>query len=66
MLKRAEVRRRLGIGKEKYLELVRTGQLEAIKAGDAPNSPYLVTEESLAAFIDRNRVIPRQPEAARR
>lgn len=62
MLKRSEVLKRLGIGKDKYLELVRTGELTAIRTGDAPNSPYRVTEESLAAYIERRKV-PVQPKA---
>jgi hypothetical protein len=58
MLRRSQVRKRLGIGKDKFLELVNTGQLAAIRAGDAPNSPFLVSEEALADFIERNRVKP--------
>lgn len=58
MLARRHVRKRLGIGKDKFLELVRTGQLAAIRAGDAPNSPYLVSEADLRDFIERNRVKP--------
>jgi excisionase family DNA binding protein len=60
MLRRREVRRRLGIGKEKFLELVNTGQLPAIRAGGAPNSPFLISETDLQDFIDRNRVKPVQ------
>lgn len=58
MLTRKEVRSRLGIGKDKYLDLVRTGELAAIRTGTAPNSPYRVSEAALADFIERNRVRP--------
>ncbi len=63
MLKRSEVLKRLGIGKAKYLVLVRTGELEAIRTGDAPNSPYRVSEVSVAAFIERRKVRPEPADA---
>jgi len=61
MLKRSEVCRRLGIGKNEFVRLARTGELTAIRTGDAPNSPYKVSEEALAEYIERRKV---RPEAA--
>jgi excisionase family DNA binding protein len=58
MLTRAKVRQRLGISKAEFLRLVRTGELTAIRTGDAPNSPYRISEESLADFIERRTVVP--------
>jgi len=58
MLTRSEVRRRLGISKNEYLRLVRSGELPAIRTNSARNSPYRVSEESLAEFIERQTVKP--------
>lgn len=64
MLTGAQVRERLGIGKEKFLELVKTGELAAIKLGTAQNAPYRISEEALDDFIERSRVIPAGKAAA--
>lgn len=58
MLRRNQVRKRLGISKAKFLELVNTGQLPAIRLSDAPNSPFLISEADLQDFIKRSRVKP--------
>lgn len=58
MLKSAQVRAELGIGRDKLRELIHTGELDAIRTGDAPNSPYRITEESFAAYKERHRVVP--------
>lgn len=58
MLSGREVRARLQIGRDKFLELVRTGQLAAIRTGTAPNSPYRVSPDALDDYIERNRVAP--------
>jgi excisionase family DNA binding protein len=58
MLTSAEVRKRLGIGRDKLRELIQTGELEAIKTGDAVNAPYRVSEEALAAYIESRKVRP--------
>ena len=65
MLTGAQVRERLGIGREKFLELVKTGELAAIKLGTAQNAPYRIDEADLADYIERSRVVPRQEAAAR-
>ena len=59
MLTRARVIERLGINKDTFARLCRTGELPAVRIGDAPNSPYRVTEEDLEEFIERHRVQPR-------
>lgn len=58
MLTRSRVCERLGIGKDEFLRLVREGELTAIRIGSAPNSPYKVSEEALAEFIERKTVEP--------
>lgn len=50
-----QVRAVLGISKAKFLELVNSGELDAIKIG----SHFRVDEESLRAYILRHRVPPR-------
>lgn len=58
MLTSAEVRERLRIGRDKLRELIEAGELEAIKTGDARNSHYRISEESLGAYIERRKVTP--------
>ena len=58
MLTRRQVKQRLGIGKTEFLRLVKTGELEAIRIGDAPNSPFRVSEEALEEYIERRKVRP--------
>jgi len=58
VLKRSEVCKRLGIGKDEFVRLARTGELPAIRTGDAPNSPYRVSERDLEEYIERRRVVP--------
>ena len=58
MLTTSQVRERLGIGESKIAELIRTGQLRAVKLGTAPNASYRISEEALAEFIERNTVKP--------
>jgi excisionase family DNA binding protein len=58
MLTSAQVREHLGIGRDKLRELITTGELEAIKMGDAHSAPYRISEESLAAYIERRKVQP--------
>ncbi len=58
MLTSAQVRAELRIGRDKLRELIQGGELEAIQTGDKPNSPYRFTEESLAAYLERRKVVP--------
>jgi excisionase family DNA binding protein len=58
MLTGAQVRERLAIGKTKFRDLIQTGELPAIKIGTAANAAYRISEEDLAAFIDRQTVKP--------
>lgn len=57
MLTSAQVRAELRIGRDKLRELIQGGEFEgAIRTGDAPNSPYRIPEESLAAYKERHKV----------
>jgi excisionase family DNA binding protein len=58
MLTSAQVRAELRIGRDKLRELIQAGEIEAIQTGDAPNSPYRFTEEALAAYLERRKVVP--------
>lgn len=58
MLTSAEARERLRISRKKLEELIRDGEIEAIKTGSAPNSHFRIPEESVAAYIERRRVVP--------
>lgn len=58
MLTSAQVREDLRIGRDKLRELIVSGELEAIQTTDARNAPYRITEESLAAYKERHRVVP--------
>lgn len=49
-----QVRDTLGISKWKFIEMVKSGELDAITVG----SHFRVSEESVKAFIERNRVVP--------
>lgn len=60
MLTSAQVRERLGIGRDKLRELITSGELEAIRIGDSHSSPYRISEESLAAYIEHRTVQPAQ------
>lgn len=63
MLTRSQVCKRLGIGKNEFVRLARTGELPAIRIGSAPNSPYRVSEQSLAEYIERRKVVPEREAA---
>ena len=58
MLTSREVCQRLSIGRDKLRELIVTGELEAMKTADAVNAPYRISEEDLAAYIERRKVRP--------
>jgi excisionase family DNA binding protein len=58
MLTRSQVCQRLGIGKNRFHELVKSGELRAIRTGSAPNSAYKVSEDALAEYIERSTVKP--------
>jgi excisionase family DNA binding protein len=55
MLTSAEARKRIGVNRNLLAKLIRDGELEAIKTGDAPNSHYRITEESVEAFLARRK-----------
>jgi excisionase family DNA binding protein len=56
LLTSAEARSRIGVSRAKLEALIREGEIEAIKTGSAPNSHYRISEESLAAYIERHKV----------
>jgi excisionase family DNA binding protein len=58
MLTSAQVREDLRIGRDKLRELIQAGELDAIQTSDAPNAHYRITEESLAAYKERRKVVP--------
>ena len=58
MLTSAEARERLGVSRFTLEALIRTGEIEAIKTGSAPNSHFRISEEAVAAYIERHKVIP--------
>ena len=64
MLTRRDVCKRLGIGKDRFYELVRSGELAAIKTDTKRNSPYKVSEESLADYCERVKVVPDRAAAS--
>lgn len=58
LLTSAEARARIGVSRFTLEALIREGEIEAIKTGSAPNSHYRISEESLAAYIERHKVEP--------
>lgn len=60
MLTSAQVRSELRIGRDKLRELITSGELEAIRTGDSPNAHYRISEESLADYKERRKVVPSQ------
>jgi excisionase family DNA binding protein len=58
MLTVAEACDRLRISERTLKDLIRSGDIRAIKAGTSVNSPYRISEEALADFIKRQTVVP--------
>lgn len=58
MLTFAEVCERLRMSPKTLRKLITSGQLEAIRTGDGATSPYRITEEALADYIERRKVVP--------
>jgi excisionase family DNA binding protein len=56
LLTSAEARSRIGVSRAKLEALIHQGEIEAFKTGSAPNSHYRISEESLAAYIERHKV----------
>lgn len=57
----ADVMDRLAVTRITVRGLIKRGELEAVKLGDARNAGVRISEDSLRAYIDRRRV---QPEKA--
>lgn len=60
MLTFAEVCGELRLDKKTVRKLIVSGELEAIKTGDAANAPYRISEGALAEYIERRKVVPVQ------
>jgi excisionase family DNA binding protein len=58
MLTARQVQERLGISRETLRKLIGDGQLAAVKLGAGRTSPYRISEEALADFIERQTVKP--------
>lgn len=58
MLTFAEVCDELRMSPKTVRKLIVSGELTAFKAGTAQTSPYRITEEALADFIERQTVRP--------
>ena len=58
---------RLGVGTEKVLSWIRSGELRAMNAATKPNGRprYLIDIEDLRAFENRRAVTPRRVAATR-
>ena len=52
-LSAVEARARLGVSRETFRKLVKSGDLKASKVGPFSNSPYRVKEADLDAYMDR-------------
>jgi excisionase family DNA binding protein len=61
MLTLAEAAERLRLSTRFLREEIYAGRLKAMKAGAGPSSPYRISEENLADYIERQTV---QPEGA--
>lgn len=56
LLTPAEVCERLGISERSLKSLLRSGAIRAAKIGSAPNSPWRISEEAIADYIERQTV----------
>ena len=51
-----EARKQLGISREKFRQLVRSGELAAHKVSTGPKSHYRVSPEAIKDYLDRQAV----------
>ncbi|MEV0584039.1 hypothetical protein [Nonomuraea sp. NPDC050310] len=51
-----EVTARAGLSRWLISDLIKDGELDAFKAGEAKNAPVLVSEESLESYISRHLI----------
>lgn len=56
MLTAAEAAERLRISDRTLKKLIKSGALKAMKAGDAVNSGYRITEEALDDYIEQKTI----------
>lgn len=52
----AEACERLGVSRETLRKLIKSGALKAHKVSDGRTSPYRISEEDAADYIDRQTV----------
>lgn len=52
-LSAAEARERIGVSRETFRKLIKSGDLVAHKSGSAPNSHYRISEDALAEYLQR-------------
>ena len=55
LISSAEAAKRLGISQIHVTRLINWGKIKAIKIGTAPNSPWLIDEESVQQYLDSPR-----------
>lgn len=58
MLTAAQVRQRLGISRATLEQLIRNGEIEAIRISNTPGSAYRISEKALIDYIKRQTVRP--------
>ena len=59
MLTGTEVRRRLGLSDYQLTQLVKSGQIRAVRLGKAKNGHLRFRREDLEAWFEENTVVPR-------
>lgn len=59
----ATVAQQLGVGRDTVLSLIKRGEVEAIKLGDARNASVRISEDSFREYLERRTVNP-EPEKA--
>lgn len=55
-LSAAETRERLRVSRDTLSKLIKSGDLKASKIGSFRNSPYRISEEDLAEYLERQAV----------
>jgi excisionase family DNA binding protein len=58
LLTAAEARERIGVSREQLRRLILAGEIRAHKTGGARNSHYRISEEAIAAYLERHEAAP--------
>lgn len=53
-----ETQAKLRVSRETVRQLIKAGELDAHKVGDAPNSPLRISEESIQRYVASHAVVP--------